>query len=75
MSQPFSWDDFEYSETYLQVSSEHGSDREPYVPEPSQNNEMVQQFRWRQSRQEQTSESPIRAPRPSASKSEDLTRR
>ncbi|KAJ7668278.1 hypothetical protein B0H14DRAFT_3693423 [Mycena olivaceomarginata] len=74
MSQPFSWDDFEYGETYLQASSEHGSDGEPYVPEPSQNDEMVRQFRRRQSRQERTSESPVRAPRPSASKSEDLTR-
>jgi hypothetical protein len=63
------------SETYLQVSSEHGSDGEPYVPEPSQNDEMVQQFRQHWSRWERTSELPICAPQPSASKSEDLTRR
>ncbi|KAJ7312699.1 hypothetical protein DFH08DRAFT_896492 [Mycena albidolilacea] len=74
MSQAIDWEEFEYGSEYLHPSSDHGSDGELYVPEPSQNDEMIRQFRRRESRAQRAFESPTRAPRPSAVKAEDQTR-
>jgi hypothetical protein len=57
---------------YLQRSSEHGSDGEIYIPEPTQQDEMKRVYLRRLNRQreeERADESPRRTPRPTAAAS------
>ncbi|KAJ7605498.1 hypothetical protein DFH06DRAFT_257183 [Mycena polygramma] len=65
------WND---ASQFLSPSSEHGSDGEAYVPEASQQDEMVRIFRRRAKRQRSDSDSSVDAtPRPSAFNGQVLT--
>ncbi|KAJ7619781.1 hypothetical protein DFH06DRAFT_1234997 [Mycena polygramma] len=65
------WDD---ASQFLSPSSEHGSDGELYVPEASQQNEMIRVFRRREKRRRSDSDLSVGAtPRPSAFNGQTLT--